>query len=250
MAPNNDKQYSAAAKLIGLGMDYANRPKRPANQRTKRSAAPNGGGRGVSTVTLHSHNITGNLTVVQTVVPFEQIFKEKSPGVHYYYPNSIAVAVGKLTQYSPLAARSKVRFGLSSEVEVNVTWAGARRVITTKRYTSPWMDLHVALPLSLIIYNKDPPKGEYIVECAGLVDWDAEIQNRQIAAVAFQNEQKFKELKAFQEYLDSKNDFKSAKSEVDEEDDDDEEEEDETPVKHSPSKPRALTPTLTQQLKK
>lgn len=230
MAPANDK-LTAAAKLIGLGMDYANRPKNTANRSNKRSNAGNnrGGARGVSTVTLHSHNIMGHLTVVQTVVPFDQVFKEKSPGVHFYHPNSIAVAVGKLTQYSPLAARSKVRFGLSCEVEVNVTWAGAKRVITTKRYTSPWMDLHVALPLSLIVYSKDAPKGEYIVECAGLVDWDAEIQNREAAAVHFMNESRFKEMEAFYEYM------KNAKQ------DSDDEEDEETEKKTVPPKPTPVT---------
>lgn len=231
MAPPNDK-YTAAARLLGLGADYYNNRQRlSANKAAKRSNPNRGGGRGTSTVTLHSHNITGPLTVVQTVVPFDKIFKEKSPGVHFYHPDSIAIAVGKLTQYSPLAARSKVRFGLSCEVEVNVTWAGAKRVITTKRYTSPWMDLHVALPLSLIIYSKDPPKGEYIVECAGLVDWDAEIQNRAKAAAEFTNERKFKELQAFKEYLESL------------EDSDDEAEKETVDKPASPPKPAPTSPS-------
>jgi hypothetical protein len=225
MAPQNDKQLAAAAKLFGLGAKYMAKPTPPNRPRPNRSNGNgNGGGRGTSTVTLHSHNISGLLTVVQTVVPFDKIFKEKSPGVHFYHPDSIAIAVGKLTDYSPLAARSKVRFGLSCEVEVNVTWAGARKVITTKRYTSPWMDLHVALPLSLIIYSKDPPKGEYIVECAGLVDWDAEIQNRSRVAASFKNESKYAEFMLFKTFMEKKSV-------------EDEEEEEETVLDPPSSKP-------------
>jgi len=184
MAPGNTGDYlRGAAQLIGMGMDYKNQQSNRPNRGAKRSgggggarkSARSGGG---STATIHSHGITGPMTVVQVVHNFRDILHESSPGVQKYTPGTIAVAAGKLSDYKPLAARAKVRFSFNSETTVHVSWDGARKLISTKRYTSPWMDLHIAMPIKLTTYGKDPVAGEYIVECAGLIDWDAEFQNR------------------------------------------------------------------------
>lgn len=186
MAPGNTGDYlRGAAQLIGMGMEYnRNKSNRP-NTGAKRSRGGGGGnkssrGGGGSTATIHSHGITGSMTVVQVVHNFRDILHESSPGVQKYTPGSIAIAAGKLSDYKPLAARAKVRFSFNSETTVHVTWDGARKLISTKRYTSPWMDLHIAMPIKLTTYGKDPVAGEYIVECAGLIDWDAEFQNRSL----------------------------------------------------------------------
>jgi len=186
MPTNKERGWqNAASTLIAAGLDYgASR----ANQGRKRSAKKSGGGgssggkgtRG-STATIHSHGITGNLHVVQVVKSFDALFSmQSSPGVHVYGEPTIAKAVGRLEDFTPLAARAKVRFSFASNAEVNVTWPGCTRLITAKRYTTPWMDLHVAQPLRLTQYGAEVPHGEFTIECAGLINWDAELQNRSV----------------------------------------------------------------------
>jgi hypothetical protein len=184
--PNNTSTsgWAQAGKILGAAMEY-NKERNKANVVRKRKASSgrggavfSGGGRGGTTATIHSHGIVGNLHVVQTVHSFDLLFKESNPGVYFYKPATIALAVGKLSDFTPLAARTKVRFSFASDVDINVTWDGANRLITRKRYTTPWMDLHIALPLRLTCYGKEVPHGEYVIECAGLIDWDAELQNR------------------------------------------------------------------------
>jgi hypothetical protein len=221
--PQNNLQ--TAANLLGMGLKYGSErySANKANKGTRR-VKPSGKRTGSTAITLHSHNITGQMTVVQVVYSFDQIFKETAPGVHKYHPASLSSAVGKLEDYKPLAARAKVRFSFSSDQEVQVTFDGAKRVIRTKQYNSGWLDLHVAMPLNLVVYSKDPVRGEYFIECAGLIDWDSEVQNRITSARQHAFDLKFAEMKLFAEYMASK----------EEEEDEEEEESHGTRVDKSP----------------
>jgi hypothetical protein len=120
------------------------------------------------------HDPIAGLTVVTRTFFLDGIMLEVRKGHFSWKPKVAHDAVGALGDFVPLSARAKVRISFRSDKEIYYTAGLYGKEKMAKGWSSGWIDLHEFQPPTMRCYGTDAPRGEYVVESAGVVMWEQE----------------------------------------------------------------------------